>query len=209
MLRIGILSVTYFANIHILLVLIHSHRRSPPVTPFSPTSFLVVASLSAKITCRTSSWTSGYMLRSKVGLITIIAPFGCSPLMSARPQNDPRPRYLLFWCPTRIVPTGSVLNWNAPVPPVVPLIVEPYDLEYIYPRSYDNAMRYTSSGVFFDRHSSFCASLLFMFTINTFLRVLVSNAPKLHRADSPLKTEWNCSKDSPIFCFLANNWNVS
>ena len=122
--------------------------------------------LSAEITCRIFVWASSKMFRSKIGLITIIAPFRRSPLMSDCLLNDPRPRCLIFRYPLRIVPTGSVFIWNAPAPPVVPLVVappvaEPYDLAYLYPRSYDNAIRYNSSGVFVDRHSSFCASLFY------------------------------------------------
>ena len=68
-------------------------------------------------------------------------------------------------------------------------VAEPYDLACLYLRSHDNAMRYTSSGVFVDRHSSFCASLLFMSTMNTSRKILVSTVQKMHRAASPLKTE--------------------
>ena len=84
-----------------------------------------------------------------------------------------------------------------------------YDDAYLLPLSYERAIRYTSSGVFVDLHSSFCASRLFMLTMNTSLSIRSSSVPKLHRATNPLSTEWNCSKLSLINCLRERSWYVS
>ena len=58
-------------------------------------------------------------------------------------------------------------------------------------------------------HSFCCTSLLFIFTMNTSFTKLSVIAPKLHFEAIPFNSFQNCLSDSPSFCFLDRNLNLS
>ena len=58
-------------------------------------------------------------------------------------------------------------------------------------------------------HKFCCTSLLIIFTMNTSSTKLSVLVPKLHFEANPFNSLQNCLSDSPSFCFLDRNLNLS
>ena len=153
----------------------------------SPAGKFKMSYFAIKITSYSLGWTLFQMFLCKICLIAVLTSIALHHF----------PPEFIGVCGSEssaFIPTGSDFIWIAPpadswLPVIPPADVATYDSAYLSPRSYEGAILYTSSGVLVDRHSSFCASRLLRLTMNTSLRVRFSNAPELHRAASPLKTE--------------------
>ena len=131
-----------------------------------------------KITSDTLGWTLVHMFPCKVWLIAVVISIALHhilpppppppppPRVNPRPWYMPLPRERPFLNAPCFFPTGLDFIWIAlPADSWVPVILDvaTYVFEYLSPCSYKRTSLYTSSGVLVDRHSSFCASRLFMY----------------------------------------------